>query len=61
MMVTIDLAALAQTVGVWLLAVVVVLALLRLGGRSARWANTVMLVLWLLAVAGAASVLWMLL
>ena len=57
-MVTIDLGRILQTAGVWLSAVVLVFVLLSLGSRSARWANAVIMVLWLLAVTGAAAVLW---
>ncbi len=57
-MVTIDLGRILQTVGVWLSAVVLVFVLLSLGSRSARWGKAVIMVLWLLAVTGAAAVLW---
>lgn len=60
-MVTIDVAAILQAVLVWLAAAAIVTMLAAQGGRSRGWGTAVFVTVMLLAVMGAASLLWMLL
>lgn len=61
MMVTIDVSRVLQTVGIWLLAVVVTMGVAYVGAKTKRWSGAWLGLLLALAVVGAATLLQMVL